>query len=80
MMSNVKSIRSFEYAHLIGNDRGFSKFYPMTAKNQTVQSLDDFVNTPGIMDRLLNDGDPTMDDSKAWKKAVSGYKIESSGT
>ena len=36
MMSNVKSIRSFEYVHLIGNGRGFSKFYPMTAKNQTV--------------------------------------------
>ena len=75
MMSDVKSIRSFKYAHLIRNGRGFSKFYPMTAKNQTIQSLDDFVHTYGIMDRPLTDRDPAMEDSKAWKKtAVSGFK------
>jgi hypothetical protein len=52
----------------------------MTVKNETVQSLDDFVQTHGIMDRLFTDGDPMMESSKAWKKAVSGYKIHQKWT
>jgi hypothetical protein len=75
MKSEVKSLWSFKYAHLIVNGKGFSTFFPMTVKNQTVQSLDDFVQTHDIMDRLLTDRDPMMEDSKAWKKAVFGYKI-----
>ena len=80
MKGEVKSLRSFKYSHIIGNGKGFSKFFPMTVKNETVQSLDDFVQTYGIMDRLLTDGDPTMESSKAWKKAVSGYKIHQKWT
>ena len=76
MQGSVKSIRGFKYAHLIGNGHGFSKFYPMVTKNETVQSLDDFVATHGIMDRLITDGDATMESSKAWKHTMSTYKIQ----
>jgi hypothetical protein len=80
MKSEVKSLRTFTYAHLIGNGKGFSKFFLMTVKNETVQLLDDFVQTHVIMDRLLTDGDPTMEATKARKKAVFGYKIHQKWT
>ena len=80
LKGDVKSIRGFKYAHIIGNGHGFSKFYPMTRKNETVQSLDDFVQQYGIMEKLVTDGDPTMEDSKAWKKATSTYKINQQWT
>lgn len=76
MQGSVKSIRGFKYAHIIGNGHGFSKFYPMITKNETVQSLDDFVGQYGIMERLITDGDATMESSKAWKQAISTYKIQ----
>lgn len=72
---SVKSIREFRYAHIIGNGHGFSKFYPMVTKNETVQALDDFIASHGIMERLITDGDGTMETSKAWKNAISMYKI-----
>lgn len=75
MKGSVKSIRSFNYAHIIGNGKGFSKFYPMVKKNETVQSLDDFVQTHGIMEKLISDGDPCMEESKAWKQSIASYKI-----
>jgi hypothetical protein len=75
MQGSVRSLRGFLYGHIIGNGKGFSKLYPMTTKGETVQSLDSFVKTYGIMDRLITDGDPTMRESKAWKQTVASYRI-----
>lgn len=76
MQSPFKSLRGFTYGHIIGNGKGFSKLYPMTTKGETAQSLDSFVKTFGIMDRLITDGDPTMQESKAWKETVASYRIQ----
>lgn len=65
MKGTLMSIRGFKYAHIIGNGKGFSKLYPMITKGETVQSLDAFVKTYGIMDRLITDGDPAMKESQA---------------
>jgi hypothetical protein len=61
LKGNVKSICGFQYAHIIGNEHAFSKFYPMTRKNETVQSLNDFVQQYGIMEKLVTDGERSND-------------------
>jgi hypothetical protein len=57
-----------------------SASFPHDRQEPDSPLLDDFLQTHGIMDRLLTDGDPTMESSKAWKKAVSGYKIHQKWT
>ena len=36
MEPNVKSLELQQYAHIIGNGRGFTKAYPMERKNKSI--------------------------------------------
>lgn len=76
MKATVKSLEGHQYAHVIGNGKGYSRMFPMVAKNETVYSLDDFVGYAGIPEELLNDNDPTMKGWKQWKQRIREYRIK----
>jgi len=60
MHLSTKSINNQLHAHVIGNGKGYSKFFPMETKNETHHSLDDFIKKVGAPEYLLTDNDPTM--------------------
>ena len=76
MEPKIKSVDSQQYAHIIGNGRGFSKAYPMERKNESIYALDDFVKKVGIPETLLCDNDSTMEGWGEWKKRIRKYSID----
>jgi hypothetical protein len=62
MEPKIKSIGSHQYAHVIGNGRGYTKAYPMERKNESIYALDDFIKKVGIPEVLLCDNDATMEE------------------
>jgi hypothetical protein len=66
--------------HIIGNGKGFSKLYPVNTKGNTVQSLDSFVKSHSIVDRLLTEEDPAMCESKAWRQTIASYQTHQQWT
>mmetsp|Transcript_37334 Transcript_37334/g.52705 ORF Transcript_37334/g.52705 Transcript_37334/m.52705 type:complete len:222 (+) Transcript_37334:957-1622(+) len=60
MHFNVKSIDSHLHAHVLGNGKGYVRFFPMETKNETHYALDDFIKRVGAPEYLLTDNDPTM--------------------
>ena len=47
---NLKSVRGFNCAHVIGNGIGFTRFYPMVSKADAHLSLKTFIQDVGIME------------------------------
>ena len=76
---NLKSVRGFNCAHVIGNGIGFTRFYPMVSKADAHLSLKAFIQEVGIMEHLVVDGDPTMA-YKEWRKTIQEYRIKQTTT
>ena len=76
---NLKSVRGFNCAHVIGNGLGFTRFFPMVSKADAHLSLKAFIQDVGIMEHLVVDGDPTMA-YKEWKKTIQEYRIKQTTT
>ena len=75
MKFSTKSVDGHQYAHIIGNGKGYSRMFPMTSKKETIYSLDDFVHKAGIPENLQMDGDPNMPGWKIWNERRRTYRI-----
>jgi hypothetical protein len=69
---SAKPLLSQQYAHIIGNGRGFtSKAYPMERNEESMYAPDDFVNRLGFLRRYF----PTMmQPCKDGASGVNGFK------